>query len=366
MSLHRLALIAIPTLFGSIACSASRPAQLPSPATSNALAASESDMPVLTTAVLTSSICAQLRGRFLPIGELPATDDIKPRGDEPAAGRFWVRGCDARFDGRQVTFSLDGLGWEWVQRSEWGFGLHGYVFFRATGSVTGQAIVAFDSTRQMAVLRFRSSGRPASTGSALGTVETRANAGGTALSILSLGFLGDYADGKARRTIDAKVTDAFAERLQDGFDVTYDLRAQQVDVVSAKAIVLPLHPFVDGRRWLVNERQILRRAPGGFHILGPFAPRPGTVDFIVRDGAIRYRAECEQNVVAWFDPASRGGAPRLPPPNHTQHGLAHVGATSARLGAQCPFYILVEAMTEAALVDVRVQAAADAYPSAGP
>lgn len=311
------------------------------------------------------SICDRVRGQFLPISELPTADDESPRGDEPIAGRFWVRDCRASVEGGRLELTLGGVGWAWVERSSWGFGLENYVYFAVAGSTIGDVDVGFEPRQGLAMIQFRPVALASVSGGALGTVETRTNVGGAILNIVSIGSLGAYADGKARRAIDEKVRTAFAGRLGAGFFVTYDIARQQVDSFGAGGPP-PMRPFADGTRWLANERQVLRDAPGGVHVLGPFAATPAAaIDYRVLSGAIRYRAECVHDVARWFDGVAQGRATALPPPTHSQAGLIRQGESVVSISVPCPFYLLHEASTPSVVVDVRVRADVSGYPNPG-
>lgn len=347
---------------GSSSSSAAAPAQTPPIVRTSA---SRPEIVALGGALFAEHLCERLRGQFLPLGEVSEDEDVKPRGDEPIGGRFWVRQCQTSLNGARVAMSLEGIGWAWVHRGAWGFGLNDYVYFTASGSVVGEVDMSFDGAQQVAWAQFRPVLPPVATGAAIGTVETRANLGGALLHVISRGWAGEKADSTAREKLGAAVQSAFSERLGTGFFVTYDIRRHQADNFGAASLP-PLRPFTDGRRWLVNERELLRRAPGGLHILGPFAPtRAGSIDYVVREGSMRYRAECEQDVVAWLGALPRGAAPLLPPPQHTQTGVLGVGTSTVTLGAACPFYVIHEAASDLVTVDVRVRADASGYPAMG-
>ncbi len=328
-------------------------------------AESREDIAALLTDMAAVEMCDQVRGRFLPIADVPAEGG--ERGDEPIGGRWWVRRCIAHVDGGHVSLSLEGFGWAWGQGGAWGFNLHDYIFFGGGGRVIGDVDASYDQSRRLAWMQFRPLGEPVVGSTITSTVETHANFWGSLLDVVSIGIAGDSADSRAREIVDSKVREAFQRRLGAGFVVLFDLAHRQRDgFVTASAS--PLRPFGSDRRWLVNERQILRAKPGGYHLNGPFAPTLAAgVDFVVHRGSVRYRAECEADVTAWFEPATRGVRPSLAPPTHTQRGTVAVGPLATKsVGAACPWYLITEAAAEDALVDVRVHADETGYPATGP
>lgn len=332
-------------------------------------AESRADVAAMLVEVMASEICGQLRGRFLPIGDVKA--GAVPRGDEPVGGRWWVRDCRAKAFGGQVALYLQGAGWAWGDASEGmlgvEFGVRDYVYFAAAGTVVGTVDMSFDAVRRIAWGQFAPTMHPYVATGLTRHVETEGNWAGSIASFISFGALGSYADGRANEKATTMIANSFTELLTSGFVFTFDVVRRQPDAYAAGKAA-PRHPFNDDTRWLVNEQQVLRRKPGGVHVVGPFAPTQAAgVDFSVDEGMVHYRAECEADVIRWFEPTAHGRWPELPPARHAQTGLVSAGgATRRTVGAACPWYLITQPLTEKAVANVRVRADTTGYPMAGP
>lgn len=330
-------------------------------------AESRHDVAELLTEAMAAEVCDQVRGRFLPIAH---TEDGGPsRGDEPVGGRWWVRDCRVQIYQGQVALYLAGTGWAWAKGSK-GFGLRwgtaDYVIFAAGGTVLGTTDLGWDPVRKTAWVQFRPSAVPFLQAAPTSRLEAHGNIPGKLFSGITFGIFSGALDDKANDAALEQITAAFLRQLSAGFAMSYDPQRRQRDVMALNASAAPLRPFTDGVRWLVNERQVLHRKPGGVHVVGPFAPTPtANVDFRVEDGSVQYRAECETSVAAWFEPVLRGAPPALPPVTHGQAGVLGSGASTRTLTVLCPWYLLTEPLTDAVTVDVRVRADRSAYPAAG-
>ena len=247
------------------------------------------------------------------------------------------------------------------------FGVRDYVYFAAAGTVVGSVDMSFDPTRRMAWGQFSPTMVPYIATGVTNRIETESNIVGGLGSFVTLGALGSYADGKATEKAATMVADAFTRQLRSGVAITFDLARRQRDVVGLGQVA-PLRPFADDVRWLVNEQQVLHAKAGAAHVVGPFAPTHGAgVDFAVLRGTLRYRAECEADVVEWFEPVTRGVRPVLPPVRHAQSGTVSAGMPVRRtLAAPCPWYLITEPGSEEVVANVRVRADTSGYPAAGP
>jgi hypothetical protein len=349
--------------------SASEPAKPPPAVPPIARAAeSRSDVAAMLTAVMTAEVCDQLRGRFLPIAHVRQGEVAV--GGEPVGGRWWVRDCRTRTYQDQLALYLDGVGWAWGEGTKGvgaKFSVHDYVYFAAAETTLGFVDASFDPSRQLGWVQFRPTSVPYLTSSVTNTVTAHGNLLGNVASFASFGLLGDYADQKAQESAQQIVAQSFAKQIGAGFILMFDVAHRQRDVVTAGQAA-PLRPFADGLRWLVNERQVLHARPGALHINGPFAPTQSAgVDFLVTSGELRYRAECERDVLTWLEPAMRGLPPSLPPLAHAQGGSVTPGAATHRtLAASCPWYLVTQPSSDDVVADVRVRADTSAYPAAGP
>ncbi len=308
------------------------------------------------TDILARDLCDHLKGTFVPVGAVPPEGDA--RGDEPAAGRFWLRRCAATSYLGRLVFELDGVGWIWVGRSQWGFGVDQYAYFTAHAGVGGNVDVTYDSSSKIANIEFHPIVPPRITTGASNELVTHTNVGAGVLNVLSLGLLGNYADGRAAGEFSARLQAAFESRFGRGFVIQYAVDRQQVDAF-VPGSMRPPHPISDGSlRWLVNERQELHRAPGALHVTGPFAPTQGAnIDVNVVEGQVRYRAVCSGSIEAALDPQTHSLPLVLPPVAGERDGIAGLGRSTAGIAMPCEWYFVTEPVSEVALVDVRVRAA---------
>jgi len=315
----------------------------------------------MATDLLVRDICDRMRDQFLPIAEAPLSDEARNLGDEPAGGRWWVRDCLATVTSGHMTLRLGGVGWTWVDRSKLGFKFQGYAYFQAQSSVVGDVDIDYDRSRHLVTLRFAPLAAPEISGGAVGTLR----AGGFTNTI-SLGLFSGLAEGSAADRVTEAVQRAATERIGAGFVVFYSIDLRQF-VAFAPNDRMPFFPFTDGRRWLANERQILRPQAGSRHILGPYAAAPAiSVDFVVRDAPAVYRLECARDLLAWMQPAAERHAPSLPPPQPQRSAVLPVGTTTQAFAMACPWYLVTEPTGSMSSLDVRVRADATILPVPGP
>lgn len=342
-------------------------------------AESRTEIATLLTETFASEFCDQVRDRFLPVAL--TAEGAPARGDEPVGGRLWVRTCRTQsypsgpgtYGGPEVAVYLDGVGWAWAEGSKgfiWSYGTAAYAYFSGAGTVVGTVDAAFDPVGKLETIQFRPTSVPYLNTAGTNRLEAHGNAVATVGSVVLLGLpflLADKIDDAANDTVRDLIAQAFGRQIGSGFVITFDVARKQWDRVVLGQLP-PLHPFSDGVRWLVNEQQVMH-SPGGVNVNGPFQPtRAAGVDFQVVSGSIRYRAECDRDVVAWFEPVARGSAPTLPSPQHAQTGVLSEGARVTRtVAASCPWYLITEPVGDAdATVNVRVRADSSGYPVAGP
>lgn len=312
----------------------------------------------MATDLLVRDICDRMRDQFLPIAEAPLSDDAHNLGDEPAGGRWWVRECQASLVGEHMSLTLGGVGWTWVERSNRiGIGVQQYAHFLARSSVVGDVDIDYDRSRRLVMLRFAPLASPEVSGGAVGTVRT-----GRLSHAVTFGLSSSAAESKVTEGVQR----AASERIGAGFVIFYSIDLRQIVAFSPNER-MPLFPFTDGRRWLANERQILRPQAGSRHILGPYAAAPAiSVDFVVRDAPVVYRLECARDVLAWMQPAAEGHAPSLPPPQPQRSAVLPVGTTTQAFAMACPWYLVTEPTGSMSSLDVRVRADATILPVPGP
>lgn len=365
--IHRLVMTAALVVPIGCSTSASNPPSSPVPPLVRT-AESRPEVAAFLAETMVAEVCDQVRGRFLPIAQVPP--GTPARGDEPVGGRWWVRDCRARTYEGDAAIYLEGVGWAWAGAEKdyvvASWSTSEYVFFGAAGTVVGAVDLAFDPQRRLASVQFKPRQVPYLNTTVTNRLEAHGSFGGKVISVISLGFAADHADDKANEIARSTLAEAFARQLGAGFAVTVDVPRRQRDTISLNSSAPPLRPYADGPRWLVNERQILHPKRGAFHVVGPFAPTPAAnIDFNVVSGTVRYRAECENFVTAWFEPVVRGVAPILPVAAHGQAGVLGVGPTTRTLGTMCPWYLITEPTFGDATVDVRVRADRSGYPVPG-
>lgn len=285
-------------------------------------------------------------------------------GEAAAGGRWWIRECYAVPSGDTIALHLGGPGWSWVDDGAWGFDLTRYVYFDVRTDVAGRLDAGYDSRSHIATVWFSPVAIPRVLAGGLGNVETSVNFGGAVAAVVTLGIYslvgGAIADDVTRDKITKEVSDRFAERMKDGFTATYDIVRRQLDFIPQPLSVgqTPSRPFKDGKPWLANERQILRRAAGGYHVIGPFERGSVAVDLVVESGmGVEYQAGCEAEVAYWFSPVATGTFPQLPKSANSQEGAVNIGAPSTRFISMpsCRWFLITSSLGDETRVLVRVR-----------
>ena len=301
-----------------------------------------------------SPLCDALLGQFLPLPD-------QTRAPAAAAGRWWIRGCRSEAVGAEIRATLSGPAWFWVRADAAPFHIRQHVYFQVRAALRGNIDPRIGSKAGLISLWFRTT-RTEWQVQPKGRVRPRAdNALGSALRFLAAPLPGLNVEDRAKARLELEATRRFRAAVEQGFTVVYDVSLGQADVAVGLLPegTKPERPFDDGRAWLANER--LLAAPGGFHVLGPFAPgQPLALDArIVRGFGLRWQAVCDSDVDRALATVERGEEATIAAAAiHAEGALLGRGSREAELAAlSCRSYVLVwpngPGLTEA---DVRVRA----------
>lgn len=303
-----------------------------------------------------SPVCTGLVGRFVG---LPAesTESASPapgmREPTPVAGSWWIRRCSTKTTGSEVSVSLEGPGWYWVDAEAQGIALHQQVGLELSAEVTGTLRAGYSSG--LVSVWLSPSREPVVSASASDELELESTGlTGAALSLLAPRLL----RAKVARRLSAQATEKVRSQLSRGATVTYDVWQNQSDLAleHLAAGEKPAHPFSDEVPWVVNERVLL--PPGAAQVFGPLTEdTPHRLDVVNLHGSgLAYRSLCTDAMPAHFALLRRGVPDRLPEQALVERGTVEATGGSVELPPQaCSFYLVVSAAgAQRSVADLRI------------
>ncbi|MGH7270515.1 MAG: hypothetical protein ACREJ3_08800, partial [Polyangiaceae bacterium] len=169
-----------------------------------------------------------------------------------STGAWWIRSCAPYLLGNYlVAFELSGPGWVWADRSESGFALHQFVFFKAHATFGGTLdLLAFDPRLDAASIVLHPQGQPIVQAGHVGDIEVHSDSiVASLLEGATLGLLGVFADSAASAKAEELLRSAFQSRLSSDVTATINLRTGQFDFVfrPLAAGTMPLRPISEPR-----------------------------------------------------------------------------------------------------------------------
>jgi hypothetical protein len=289
----------------------------PSPSTSGGEPeAAASEVNRLLVDVIAPRLCSSLRGSFVGLpGEGGATGPQS--GTDPTVGRWWIRECTSSVTEDQLSLSIAGTGWTWVDRESMGFRVRQYLRFDASASFNATMEIGYDRARRIATIWMRPGEGVIASVEARGLVEAQAtNAMATMLGGL-LEMTGSSANQRAEQEVGQEGSRRLREQFATGFTVTFAMDSEQMDfmVGALPRGDIPLRPYEPeaGVVWSVNQR--VRIWPGGMDVLGPVPEGrgPQALDLELEEGeGLIVDAVCASDFESYYDRSLRGEAVSAP------------------------------------------------------
>ena len=182
-------------------------------------AVGDADLRMMIAEIATQKACDRIRDRFHALRAAERHDVV--------TGVMWFEGCDTKQDGTNVTFTLTGSGWQWVDKTTHKAGgtfqVHQYVRFAAKATIAGVLDLGYDGGTHVASLWFSPLRAPAVDLDLVGAVEVD-RSGAWSSVVGTVGSL--FARSPAREGMkEAKRagTHEFMVQLAEGLTVTIDL-----------------------------------------------------------------------------------------------------------------------------------------------
>jgi hypothetical protein len=352
--MRSFAIVALATLSVMLLACGGRAA--PRPSSSGRAAVADSDIRSLVLhAASTGILCSKLRDKFVA---LPSSDGSvgADAGLTPAAGRWWIRSCEATQVGQALHLKLAGPGWFWVDQSSSGFRVQQHLYFAASVAMTGSLDMAYDPEVKLASVWFTPGSAAQVRVDPIGPINARAESFWA--GVFDAITMGVVVSSEARAAVCAQGTQRFQDKLSAGITVTYDVERQQADVVIGQLPrgKVPRRPFVDTLPWWVNERQSLY--PNGVAVVGPFVAAPAIVDIAIEQGpGASFRAVCALDLKRALESSATGSFAQLAPASVFRAGAVTRPRQSALLPAvPCPWYLMLSTVGAASAVTaVRVR-----------
>ncbi len=307
----------------------------------------------LLAEVLAPRMCEQVIGSFIGLpGE--ETREGAQAGLDPAAGRWWIRQCQASATEGRLRVAFGGSGWTWLDRETMGFRVRQYLRFDANATFAASLHVGYDRRSRVATVWLRPAPDVTATVRPQGLV--RAEATGVFSSVLGgiLDMTGSSASDRARAQAAEEGSQRLRDRLSTGFTVTFDLDTEQMDFMLGELTrgEVPVRPWTDTQgAWIVNERSSVW--PAGMDVLGPIGADAGavTLDVELEEGpGATLRRVCADDLGRWLDAAWNGRTSSAPPGQSVvELRSAHAPRTVALEPLACRSLLLVQPPAQATI-----------------
>jgi hypothetical protein len=293
-----------------------------------------------------SVICKAVMNRFVGI---PALEEETTVGQaKPLSGRWWIRGCSAKFVANGIRVRLEGPGWYFVNQRDSDFELRQQVTFTLSVALEGTSELTVD--KGVASLRFEPKTSPEVELHVARDLNVRAtSAWGSLVAWVPLVSV----RGRAAERLSAVAVSALRTELREGATATFDLASGQRDAALGQlpAGTTPQTAFPDGIPWLVNDRLFL--PPNATQVVGPIDPGPTRLDARIEQGSgLAFRTVCEGDMPADYGAIASGHPDRLPLCASAAQGtLEGAGEHSAILRVDgCKFFVVVSTLGDSTTV----------------
>jgi hypothetical protein len=320
-------------LAACVGCAHDAPPPLVPPPVRDAIG--DADLREMIAEIATARACDRIRDHFRAVHDHDRHTVV--------TGTLWLRNCSSVHDGTNVTFTVSGGGWEWVDktthRDGGTFVVRQYVRFDATATIAGTLDLGYDATTHVASLWFSPSRAPEVDVEPLGDIDVDRR--GTWSSVV--GAIGTaFARSPDRQSVkEAKREGAeqLSAQLSEGLTVTIDLCTGLARVAVGH---LPKGQMAAAE---VASRTELELRPGGVLMLGPQRADAGMNVHVEApaqiDVSLACRDDAERIARAYLDGTA-------PPNVATLAHSAASGATDLRIpGASCPVVVVVRSLATA-------------------
>jgi hypothetical protein len=179
----------------------------------------DADLRMMIAEIAAEKACDRIRDRFHPL-RAPERHDV-------VTGVLWFRTCVSTHDGTNVTFTLTGSGWQWVDKTKHEAGakflVHQYVRFAAKATISGVLDLGYDRATHIATLWFSPSRAPVVDLDPIGGVAVdRSGAWSSLVATVASAFARSPSREGAKEA-KREGTQSFMAQLAEGLTVTIDL-----------------------------------------------------------------------------------------------------------------------------------------------
>jgi len=297
-------------------------------------AVGDADLRMMIAEIATAKACDRIRDRFHALRAADHHDEV--------TGVLWFRTCSSIHDGTNVTFTLSGSGWQWVEKTTHKAGgtfvVRQYVRFTATAKIEGTLDLGYDSASHVASLWFSPAHPPSVDLEPIGKIDV-GHTGTWSSLVGGVGALFARSP-KKEGALEAKRegTHQFIRQLSEGLTVTIDLCtgvARSTTGHVPKGELAP--PDV-----LEPSRTVLELQPGGVLLLGPQRAQDGMTVHVDLPGQVEVSLACRDDAEAvsraYLDGAALPTVPTLATANVE-------GSTDLTIpAAHCPVAVIARSL----------------------
>jgi hypothetical protein len=315
------------------------PAPLPPPKAVAPIrgASGDADLRVMLSEVASSKACAMIKGQFRPLRA--------PDRHDTVTGILWIRDCEIRNRGTQVTFHLAGNGWQWIDQAEHKAGgtfvVREYVKFGVDVELPGAIDLAYDDGSHVVSLWFTPNAQPAIKFEPVGDVEVdRKGMWSSVIGGVSSLFASSP-EHLAHDQAKQQGVQQFDNELADGMAVTINLCTGLTRFNLGRPAKGAMQPADAGE----SLRVPVELQPGGLMMFGPQLAPDGMTLTASSNGGLRIAMACADKaaeVAQAYVAGNNGEVPYLAMTDVHGTGKLHVPAQ------RCPVVVIAKSLEESA------------------
>lgn len=256
-------------------------------------AAADDDLRVMLADIASSKACEMILGSY---SGLKGKDDANT-----TTGLMQMRECKLHNDGTNVTFTLGGIGWQWIDQTKkkagGTFELREYVKFRVKATLKGPIDIAYDRERHVASIWFSPKKAPDVKFEPIGDVDVDEKGLWSDVVGGLSSLFGASPDAQGEKQAKKQGSAQFEDQLADGMTVAIDLCTGYQRFSMGRPQKGDLGPPEAGE----TKAKPVAIAPGGLLAFGPYKAPDGMNVKIESNGPIRVGLACEDDVKAAVD-----------------------------------------------------------------